>query len=91
MAAFGLRGSKMFNIDFTGGDFLLLKSSTELPEADVRVSLEKIGLGSAVIQEEASEQQKQVAHFVSVRAPFGSSDKIVHAVGTKLSESEPDR
>ncbi len=80
MAAFGLRGSKMFNIDFTGGDFLLLKSSTELPEADVRTSLEKIGLGSAVIQEEASEQQKQVSHFVSVRAPFGSSEKIVHAL-----------
>ncbi len=78
MAAFGLRGSKMFNIDFTGGDFLLVKSSTELPEADIRASLGKIGFGSAVIQQEASEQQKQISHFISVRSPFGSAEKIVH-------------
>ncbi len=77
-AAFGLRGNKMFNIDFTGGDFLLVRSSTELPEGDIRASLAKIGLGSAVIQQEASEQQKQVSHFVSVRSPFGTADKIVH-------------
>jgi SecD/SecF fusion protein len=77
-AAFGLRGNKMFNIDFTGGDFLLVKSATELPEADIRASLGKIGLGSAVIQQEAGEQQKQVSHFISVRSPFGTADKIVH-------------
>jgi SecD/SecF fusion protein len=78
IAACGLRGNKMFNIDFTGGDFLLVKSSTELPEADLRAALGKIGLGSAVIQQEASQQQKQVSHFISVRSPFGTSDKIVH-------------
>ncbi|MEA3147709.1 MAG: SecD/SecF fusion protein, partial [Verrucomicrobiota bacterium] len=78
VGAFGFRGNKMFNIDFTGGDFLLVKSATELPEADIRASLGKIGLGSAVIQQEASEQQKQVSHFISVRSPFGTSDKIVH-------------
>jgi SecD/SecF fusion protein len=78
MAAFGLRGSKMFNIDFTGGDFLLVKSSTELPEADIRAALGKIGFGGAVIQQEASEQQKQISHFISVRSPFGSAEKIVH-------------
>src|SRR5580692_5655469 len=78
IAAFGLGGNKMFNIDFTGGDFLLVKSATELPEADIRAALAKIGLGSAVIQQEASEQQKQVSHFISVRSPFGTSDKIVH-------------
>jgi SecD/SecF fusion protein len=77
-AAFGLRGNKMFNIDFTGGDFLLVKSATELPEADIRAALGKIGLGSAVIQQEASQQQKQISHFISVRSPFGTSDKIVH-------------
>src|SRR6201995_697420 len=77
-AAFGLRGNKMFNIDFTGGDFLLVKSSTELPEAEIRASIGTIWLGSAVIQQEASEQQKQVAHFISVRSPFGTADKIVH-------------
>ncbi len=78
VGAFGFRGNKMFNIDFTGGDFLLVKSATELPEADIRAALGKIGLGSAVIQQEASEQQKQVSHFISVRSPFGSSEKIVH-------------
>src|ERR1700759_1677917 len=78
MAAFVLRGSKMFNMDFTGGDFLLVKSSTELPEAEIRASIGTIWLGSAVIQQEASEQQKQVAHFISVRSPFGTADKIVH-------------
>jgi SecD/SecF fusion protein len=78
IAAFGLRGNKMFNIDFMGGDFLLVKSATELPESDIRAALERIGLGSAVIQQEASEQKGRVSHFVSVRSPFGTSDKIVH-------------
>src|ERR1700733_1567768 len=78
MAAFGLRGSKMFNIDFTGGDFLLVKSSTELPEADIRAELGKLGFDGAVIQQEASAQQKEISHFISVRSPFGSAEKIVH-------------
>jgi SecD/SecF fusion protein len=78
LAAFGLRGSKMFNIDFTGGDFLLVKSATELPEAEIRGELAKIGLGSAVIQQEASSQLNQVSHFISIRSPFGTADKIAH-------------
>jgi SecD/SecF fusion protein len=78
LGAFGLRGGKMFNIDFTGGDFLLVKSAVELPEADIRGALDKIGLGNAVIQQEASEQQKQVSHFISIRSPFGNADKIAH-------------
>jgi SecD/SecF fusion protein len=78
LAAFGLRGSKMFNIDFTGGDFLLVKSATELPEAEIRAELAKIGLGSAVIQQEASSQLNQVSHFISIRSPFGTADKIAH-------------
>jgi SecD/SecF fusion protein len=77
VGAFGVRGNKMFNIDFTGGDFLLVKSATELPEADIRAALGKIGLESAVIQQEAGEQQKQVSHFISVRSPFGTSEKVV--------------
>jgi SecD/SecF fusion protein len=78
LAAFGFRGSKMFNIDFTGGDFLLVKSATELPEPGIRAELEKIGLGSAVIQQEASSQLNQVSHFISIRSPFGTADKIAH-------------
>ena len=77
-AAFGLRGSKMFNIDFTGGDFLLVKSATELPEASIRAELSKIGLGNAVIQQEAGTQQNTVSHFISIRSPFGTADKIAH-------------
>jgi SecD/SecF fusion protein len=76
IGAFGVRGGSMFNIDFTGGDFLLLKSPAELPEAQIRNELGKIGLGNAVIQEEAGQQQNQVAHFVSIRSPFGTADKI---------------
>lgn len=78
IAAFGLRGSKMFNIDFTGGDFLLIKSATELPEASIRAELSKIGLGNAVIQQEAGTQQNAVSHFISIRSPFGTADKIAH-------------
>jgi len=77
IGAFGVRGGSMFNIDFTGGDFLLLKSPTELPEAEIRNQLGKIGLANAVIQEEAGQQQNQVAHFVSIRSPFSTADKIV--------------
>ncbi|MBV8143055.1 MAG: protein translocase subunit SecF, partial [Verrucomicrobia bacterium] len=77
-AAFGVRGNKMFNIDFTGGDSLLVQSATELPEADIRAALGKIGLSSAVIQQEASEQKGHISHFVSIRSPFGTSEKIVH-------------
>ena len=87
IGAFGLRGGKMFNIDFTGGDFLLVKSATELPEADIRAALGKIGLGSAVIQQEASEQQKQISHFISVRSPFGTADKIVHQLQQEFPKS----
>ena len=78
IGAFGLRGGSMFNIDFTGGDFLLLKSANELPETQVRNELGKIGLGNAVIQEEASQQQNQIVHFVSIRSPFGTADKIAN-------------
>ena len=76
VGAFAIRGGSMFNIDFTGGDFVLLKSSVEVPEAQVRNELGKIGLGNAVIQEEASQQQNQIAHFISIRSPFGTADKI---------------
>jgi len=78
IGAFGLRGSSMFNIDFTGGDFLLVKSATELTDAQIRGELGKIGLGNAVIQQETSQQQTQVAHFISIRSPFGTADKIAN-------------
>jgi SecD/SecF fusion protein len=78
VGAFGVRGGRMFNIDFTGGDFLLLKSAAELPEAQIRTELGKIGLANAVIQQEASQQQNHVAHFISIRSPFGTADKVAN-------------
>jgi SecD/SecF fusion protein len=78
IGAFGLRGGSMFNIDFTGGDFLLVRSATELSDAQIRGQLAKLGLGNAVIQQETSQQQGHVAHFISIRSPFGTADKIVN-------------
>ena len=76
IGAFGLRGTNMFNIDFTGGDFLLVRSGADLSDAQIRTQLTKIGLGNAVIQQETSQQQGKVAHFISIRSPFGTADKI---------------
>jgi SecD/SecF fusion protein len=76
--AFALRGGKMFNIDFTGGDFLLMKSEQQLSDAQIRDELEKINLGDTVIQQEVGQQGKQTAHFISIRAPFGTSEKMAN-------------
>ena len=40
--------------------------------------MRKIGLGNAVIQQETSQQQGKIAHFISIRSPFGTADKIAH-------------
>src|SRR6266478_1230728 len=77
-AAFGVRGSKMFNIDFTGGDSLLLRSSQAVADAQVRAQLEKIGLGNAVIQEESSQRNQETLHYVAIRAPYGDGQKILN-------------
>jgi SecD/SecF fusion protein len=78
--SFAMRGSKMFNIDFTGGDFLLLKSEQQLSDSQIRGGLEKIGLGDAVIQQETGQQGNQSAHFISIRAPFGTSEKMANTL-----------
>jgi preprotein translocase SecF subunit len=75
-AAFALRGSHMFNIDFTGGDFLLVKTEKAFSESQVRAELQKIGLADAVIQNESSQQNNQSAHLISIRAPFGTAAKM---------------
>jgi SecD/SecF fusion protein len=77
-AAFGFRGSKMFNIDFTGGDSLLLRSSQPVAETQVRTQLEKIGLGGVVIQEESSQRNQETLHYVAIRAPYGDGQKILN-------------
>jgi SecD/SecF fusion protein len=76
-AAFGIRGSSMFNIDFTGGDSLLLRSTQPVTEAQVRGPLEKIGLGNVVIQQEASQHNQETTHYIAIRAPYGDGQKIL--------------
>jgi SecD/SecF fusion protein len=74
---FGLRGANMFNLDFTGGDSLVLRSDKPVDEAQVRIQLEKVGLGSAVIQQESSQRNQQTVHLIAIRAPYGSGQKIL--------------
>jgi SecD/SecF fusion protein len=75
--AFGVRGANMFNLDFTGGDSLMLRSDKPVDEAQVRNQLEKVGLGSAVIQQETSQRNQQTVHLIAIRAPYGSGQKIL--------------
>jgi SecD/SecF fusion protein len=75
--AFGIRGSSMFNIDFTGGDSLLLRSTQPVTEAQVRGPLEKIGLGNVVIQQETSQHNQETTHYIAIRAPYGDGQKIL--------------
>ena len=77
IAAFAVRGSSMFNLDFTGGDSLVLRSNDPLNEAQVRTELEKVGLGNVVIQQESSQRNQQTVHLIAIRAPYGSGDKIL--------------
>jgi SecD/SecF fusion protein len=75
--AFALRGPSMFNLDFTGGDSLVLRSDKPISEAQVRSQLEKVGLGSVVIQQETSVRNQQTVHLISIRAPYGTGQKIL--------------
>jgi SecD/SecF fusion protein len=75
--AFGVRGTSMFNLDFTGGDSLVLRSDKPVNEAEVRAQLEKVGLGSAVIQQESSQRNQQTVHLIAIRAPYGAGQKIL--------------
>jgi SecD/SecF fusion protein len=75
--AFALRGPSMFNLDFTGGDSLVLRSDRPISEAQVRGQLEKVGLGSVVIQQETSVRNQQTVHLISIRAPYGTGQKIL--------------
>jgi SecD/SecF fusion protein len=87
-SAFGVRGSKMFNIDFTGGDSLLLRSAQPVAEAQVRDQLEKIGLGNVVIQQEASQHNQETIHYIAIRAPYGDGQKILSQLKQSPTTSE---
>jgi preprotein translocase SecF subunit len=68
----------MFNLDFTGGDSLVLRSDKPVNEAQVRDQLEKVGLGSAVIQQESSQRNQQTVHLIAIRSPYGTGQKILN-------------
>ncbi|MBV9274318.1 MAG: protein translocase subunit SecD [Verrucomicrobia bacterium] len=76
--AFGIRGVGMFNLDFTGGDSLILRSNQPITEAQVRNELEKVGLGGVVIQQETSQRNQQTVHLIAIRAPYGTGQKILN-------------
>ena len=78
LCAFGIRGSKMFNIDFTGGDSVLLRSPQAMTEAQIRTPLEKIGLGNVVIQQESGQKGQETVHYIAIRAPYGDGQKIIN-------------
>jgi SecD/SecF fusion protein len=82
---FGIRGSRMFNIDFTGGDSVLLRSPQAMTEAQIRGPLEKIGLGNVVIQQESAQRGQDTLHYIAIRAPYGDGQKII-----KQLESTPE-
>jgi SecD/SecF fusion protein len=85
--AFALRGPSMFNLDFTGGDSLVLRSDRPISEAQVRGQLEKVGLGSVVIQQETSVRNQQTVHLISIRAPYGTGQKILGDLKTATETS----
>ncbi|MBV9672558.1 MAG: protein translocase subunit SecF, partial [Verrucomicrobia bacterium] len=80
LVAFGIRGKSALNIDFTGGDYLLLRSAQDLSEKQVRDTLAQGGITNLVIQRESSQSGDQ--HYLAIRAPFQSADKIVAQLKT---------
>ncbi|HEY0792999.1 MAG TPA: protein translocase subunit SecD [Chthoniobacterales bacterium] len=85
VAAFAVRQGGAFNIDFTGGDSLRLRSEKALTESQLRSELEKVNLGNVVIQREAT-QGKAAANLFEIRSPFQTSSRIVD----QLKHSFPD-
>jgi SecD/SecF fusion protein len=77
IAAFAIQREKALNIDFTGGDLLRIHADQPLTEAQVRAELEKVGLGSSVIQRETSQINSQTINYFEIRSPFQTASKIV--------------
>ncbi len=77
IGAFGLRGSSMFNIDFTGGDFLLVRSATDLSDAQIRSQLAKMGLGkcSYPTGDRPAKRPGRTFYFNSVAVRYGGQDR----------------
>lgn len=69
---FALRGEKNFGIDFTGGDLLVLATTTNTPVADVRNALAAAGFGDTMIQS-ADEEGREL---ITIQSRFNTADQI---------------
>jgi len=82
VAFFGWRGSSNFGVDFTGGDLVVLSTTSDVPLADVRRAVETAGFDDSTIQT-ATEDGREV---VTIQSRVNSSDAIVAA----LQQAHPD-
>jgi SecD/SecF fusion protein len=82
LVAFGIRRESALNIDFTGGDSLLVRSGQELSVDQVRSELVKVGLGNAVIQRETGTISNQPVLYFSIRSPYQTAGKIAAQLKT---------
>src|SRR5712691_700648 len=70
--AFYLRGERNFGVDFRGGDLITLSAPGKIDIAQVRHTLQPIGLADASIQEST-----QVGKgYITIRTPLNTSDKV---------------
>ena len=81
---FALRGEKNFGIDFTGGDLLVLGTSTEVPLAAVRDSLKSAGLGESTIQQTADDGRE----LVTIKSRFNTAETIVTTLGKDIPQAD---
>ena len=79
---FAWRGQKNFGIDFTGGELLVLATKNEVPLAQARAALAKIGMEESSLQQ--SEEQGQ--QLLTIQGRYGSADQIVQ----QLEKDIPD-
>ncbi len=70
---FAFRGEKNFGIDFTGGDLIVLGTRQEVPLADVRSSLDKIGMGDSALQSSEDQGHK----LITIQGRFNTASQII--------------
>ncbi|MEP6822595.1 MAG: protein translocase subunit SecD, partial [Chthoniobacterales bacterium] len=80
MIAFGMRGEKMFGVDFRGGDLLTLSTAKPVALDEVRNALKPIKMDDAPIQQ----SRQGSLNFVSIRGPFNSSEQIEKQISQTL-------
>ncbi len=91
MIAFGIRGEKMFGVDFRGGDLLTLSTAQPVELEKVREALKPLKMDDTPIQQ----SRQGNLNFFSVRGPYNSSEQIekqikqtIPAADFKVEQSE---